>query len=445
MSLFVTGCDDGTSDTGPEGKPDDTDGLACGGDEDCASTEICEADACVDGDRNDETDGAEGLFWADTTSGEINPAGDVDWYAVQADGGEFFRITVVTAEEEGGVNSVVSVYTGGGKRVVWEDEHPAGNVSSADSMCFGYFPSAGTYYVKVEDAGTFYESDPVGGAGESYTLEIEEWSSVGTETDSAQAAGLDFGTLSANVLYSFPVLLGEASDVDWAALDLPAVGSPISVVALQNGEESDMVTRVTLRNRAGDDVLALDNPTPDAPAYLPDPEGTGYVLGATDVSGGGGADYWTWLFFVIREPGSGNPPGIEPDDTLEQANGMILDDQDPDSGEFWSAYAQGRISTEADADLYTFDVPFDDAFISVYLGAQPYGSLLAPRLELLDSTGGVLDTVDSTLGSDADALNLGPYPRGDYTLRVSAAPDTGAVGGEGYFYLFGLFATSSAL
>ncbi|MDO9280541.1 MAG: hypothetical protein Q7U06_01435 [Pseudomonadota bacterium] len=444
LSLFVAGCDGRSEDTGPEGKPE-TPGDECAADGDCASTEICEADTCVDGDRNDDNESAENIFWADTIDGEINPSGDVDWYAVQAEGGEFFRVSVVTAELDGGLDSVVSVYNDAGKRLVWEDEHPAGNVSSADSMCFGYFPEAGTYYLKVEDAGSFYETDPVGGSGESYTLEISEWNSVGVETDSSQEAGLNFGALSANVLYSFPVFLGEPGDVDWAALDLPAVGSPLYVVGLQNGDESDLVARVTMKNADGDDVLALTDPSASAPALLPNPAGTRYVVGATDVSGGGGADYWTWLFFVVRDPDSGNPPGREPDDTLEEANVMLLEDQDPDSGAFWSAYGQGSIDTESDADLYTFDVPFDDAFISVYLGAQPYGSLLAPRVELLDATGAVLDTVDSAVGLDADALNLGPYPRGDYSLRVTAAPDTGAVGGEGYFYLFGLFATSSEL
>ncbi len=52
---------------------------------------------------------------------------------------------------------------------------------------------------------------------------------------------------------------------------------------------------------------------------------------------------------------------------------------------------------------------------------------------------------EATADTDEDALNLGPYARGTYTLRVSPAPDTGAVGGEGYFYLLGLFATSSPL
>ncbi len=444
LSLFVAGCLRTSEDTGSGGKPD-PDGGECASDGDCTSTEICEADACVDGDRNDETEGAESLFWADTTDGEINPAGDVDWFAVTAEGGEFFRVAVVTAEAEGGLDSVVSVYNSAGKRLVWEDEHPAGNVSSADSMCFGYFPEAGTYYLKVEDAGSFYEADPIGGSGESYTLEITEWNSVGVETDSSQEAGLDFGALSANVLYSFPVLLAEPGDTDWAALDLPASGAPIYVVALQNADESEVVARVTMKNADGDDVLALTDPTLSAPALLPDPVGTRYVIGATDVSGGGGSDYWTWLFFVVRDPGSGNPPGREPDDTLEEANVLILDDQNPDSGALYAAYGQGRIDTETDADLFTVDVPFDDAFISVYLGAQPYGSLLVPRVELLDATGVVLETVDSAVGTDADALNLGPYPRGDYSLRVTAAPEVGAIGGEGYFYLFGLFASSSEL
>ncbi|MDP2313762.1 MAG: PPC domain-containing protein [Pseudomonadota bacterium] len=445
LSLFVSACGPRQEDTGPEGETDTPDGPECAEDADCGSGSICEAEVCVDGDRNDDIDGAEMLLWDNVTEGEINPAGDVDWYSVTADGGEFVRISVVTAEAEGGIDSVVSVYNSAGKRVVWEDEHPAGNVSTADSMCFGYFPEPGTYYIKVEDTTTFYESRPVGGPDEDYTLEIAEWNSVGVEPDSAQDAGLDFGLVSTNTLYSFPVLLDEAGEYDWAHLDLPAAGAPIYVVALQTGDESELVASVTMRNQAGDDVIAIEDPTTAAPAMLPNPEGTSYVIGATDAAGGGGADYWTWLFFVVRDIGSGNTPGQEPDDTLETANVLELTDEEPSSGELYSGYRQGRIDTESDADLYAFDATFDDAYVSVYLGAQPYGSLLVPRIEILDASGAVLDTVDSSAGVDTDALDLGPYATGSYFLRVSATPESGAVGGEGYFYLFGLFTSSSPM
>ncbi len=441
LSLFVAACDPRKEDTAPEGVGDQPDGPECSADGDCGDGEICEDDACVDGDRDDEIEDANTLLWDSQADGAINPEGDVDWYAVQAEGGEFVRVSVVTAEEDGGLDSIVSIYTESGKRLAWEDEHPAGDVSSADSMCFAYFPEAGTYYLKVEDRGTFYDEGLIGGPDETYTVEISEWNAVVVEDDSAQDAGLDFGETSTNTLYSFPVLLEAAGDTDWAALELPAAGSPISVVAMEHDEESEVLARVTMRNRDGDEVLSIVEPTAADYGMLPNPAGTDYVLGVTDENGGGGSDYWTWLFFVIRDAGTGNTPGTEPDDGLDEAESLVLEDQEPDSGTWFSAYRQGNVASAEDVDTYAFDVPFDDAYVTVYVGAQRYGSLLVPRLELLDDTGASLGVVDSTVGEDENALDLGPYPAGTYYLRVTGTPETVADGGEGYFYLFGLHIT----
>lgn len=444
LSLFVAACGSRAEDTAPEGELPDPEGPECSVDGDCASTEICEADACVDGDRNDDVESAEALLWEETVEGEINPVGEVDWYAIQAEGGEFLRVSVVTAEQDGGLDSVVSLYTSAGKRLAWEDEHPAGNVSSADSMLFAYFPEAGTYYVKVEDRGTFYGDGPVGGPGETYTLQVSEWNSVGQEPDSAQDAGLDFGETAINTLYSFPVLVSEAGDVDWGVLELPAAGSPLYVVAMEHDEESELTANVEIYNEAGDPVLSIVDPTAAASGLLPNPAGTKYVVGVGDEAGGGGADHWTWLFFVIREAGSGNPAGAEPDDIPQAANLVTLEDQEADSGTWFAGYGQGTIESGSDVDFYQIDVPFDGAYVTAYVGAQRYGSLLVPRMELLDEEGASLALVDSTPGADENAVNLGPFDTGTYYLAVTSADDA-SEGGEGSFYLFGLHVTSFEL
>jgi hypothetical protein len=442
LSTIVAACGPRTEDTAPEGKPSgDDSGPECSIDDECGDGEICESDACIDGDRNNELEDAEALVWEETNEGVINPAGDVDWYSVQAEGGEFFRVTAVTAEAEGGLDSVVSVYNAAGQRLVWEDEHPGGNVSSADSMVFGYFPEAGTWYIKVEDVGTFDGGDGTGGPDETYTLQISEWNSVISEPDSAQEAGLDFGDVNPDTYYSVPLVFEEAGDGDYAVLDLPDVGAPIYVMALEHAN-TDLTPLVNLYNADGEKVLELESPTAEAPALLPYPLGTHYVLGISDADGGGGSDYWSWAFFLLRDPGSGNEPGVEPDDDLASANVVDLEDQEPDSGRWYAAYRQGYVESPTDTDLYTFDVPFDDAYVTVYIGAGEYGSLLSPRLELLDASGTTLETVDTTGSEAEDAVNLGPYAQGTYTLRVSATPDSAAEGGEGYFYLFGLHATS---
>lgn len=441
LSLFVAACGSpADSPARDDEKPDED--ATCVSDGDCGDGEICEDDACVDGDRNDDVADADALLWETAQEGEINPEGDVDWYAVQADGGEFVRIEVVTEEIEGGLDSVVSVYTEAGKRLAWEDEHPAGEVSGADSMCFAYFPEAGSYYIKVEDRGTFYGSGPAGGPGEAYTLRITEWNSRPVEPDSPQEAGLDFDEVSNNILYSFPVLLGETGDTDWGVFEVPTVGSSVQLLTLANDDESDLTAQVTLRNQDGDEVLSAVDPRADAYAMLPNTLGTRYVLGVTDTSGAGGSTYWTWAFFVVREPGFGNDVAVEPNDTIDTADVLVLEDREPDTGKWYAAFRQERVDAPDDVDVYGVEVAFDEAYVSVIVGAASYGGLLQPRVELLDAAGEVLASADAEPGEDVSAINLGPYPIGSYYLRISAAPESGTDGGEGYYYLFGAHVSS---
>ncbi len=444
LSLFVAGCGPRVEDTAPEVGGDDTDvdTEACTDDEECGDGEICDADACVDGDRNNSVEDATALLWGTdfTAEGVINPAGDVDWYAVEAEGGEFFRAAVVTAEAEEGLDSVLSIYTSAGKRLAWEDEHPGGGISGLDSVVYAYFPEAGTYYLAVEDNGTFYEEEePVGGPDETYTLTILDLGGGGSEPDSAQDAGIAYTGMSTSTWYSIPVLIEEDGDVDYASIELPEAGTPAFFLAGIHNEESELSPALTVYNEAGDVVNQFDGPTAAAPARLPEPAGTRYVVAVGDAAGGFGADYWGWMFFILRDVGSGNVSGDEPHDDVASAELLELEDQAPDSGRWYAGYRQAWVDV-GDADVYAFSVPFDDAYITASLGAQTYGSLLVARVEILDATGTVIEAADSTAAGDESARNLGPYPAGDYFLRVSSTDPE--VGGEGYFYLFGLHATS---
>jgi hypothetical protein len=441
VTSFVVGCSPREEDTAPEGVWDPPETPECDGDSDCEAGSICEEEACVEGDRDETPETAGALLWGADAEGEINPAGDVDWYALQADGGELVKITVVTAEEEGGIDSVVSVYTPSGKRHTWEDGHPAGNVSGADSMCFTYLPTAGTWYIKVEDQGSFYEEDPVGGPGEAYTLRVEEVDASIDEPDSALEAGFAYGALDTDTFYTVPVLITEPGDSDWVSFDLPAAGTPTYLIRNAHEEESELVAVVTMRNADGDEVLRATDPTASAPALLPSPAGTRYVVGVTDAAGYGSGDHWTWITVLLRDP-LGNAPEVEPNDDTATATPLDLEDQEPSSGHWWRAYVRGAVDSGDDADLYSFDATFDGAYVSVYIGAGDYGGLLVPRVELLDASGAVIASVDSTESGDTDAVNLGPVDSGAYFLRVSAVTDSGAEGGEGYFYLYALNLTS---
>ena len=78
----------------------------CDDDSDCGRGKICVEQACVAGDRNNSADEAEALRFGDGetfSEGTINPAGDRDWWVIEADGGEYIRvITVVDGEDDDG-------------------------------------------------------------------------------------------------------------------------------------------------------------------------------------------------------------------------------------------------------------------------------------------------------------------------------------------------------
>lgn len=433
--LLMFGCGETPAKDTDDREPDD--GRACADDGDCGDGRICEQQLCTAGDRDNEMASASAFSWETPVDGAIEPAGDVDWYALESTGGEFVRVQTVVAEG-GDLDTVVSLYDAAGDRISWEDAHPVGSVGTYDTVCYGYFPSAGTWYVKVE-AREHFEGTGDGGL-DYYTIEALKYAPL-TETDAVYDAGYGYELAGANSWYGFPVLLEAAGDTDYASLELPFAAAPLYLVTMTHDESSTVVPEVLLYNGDADLVLRKTDPVAGDVAALLDSMGTRYVVGVTDTTGGGGADAWTWVFFMVGAAGDGNPRGDEPDDGIATANLVDMTDQAPDVGEWYAGYGESRVATFDDVDLWRFEVGFDDAWISVYVGAQSYGGLLVPRIEVLDATGAVLDTVDSAPGTDESALNLGPYPAGTYHLRVSSADDT-AEGGEGYFYRFGVIATS---
>ncbi|MFZ5475605.1 MAG: hypothetical protein ACOZNI_02420 [Myxococcota bacterium] len=449
IPALLTACGPGkTGDTGGGGDDDPTggtDGPECADDGDCLSTEICEDDACTDGDRDNSPEEATYLFEADVAEGEINPAGDEDWYAfVSSEGGEFIVAHTEDAEDEDVLDTVVSIYDETGHLLAYEDEHPGGNIGSGyDSVCYAYLAAAGTYYVKVEDIGHFDGGTGLGGDDADYTVVVETLGAA-DEPDSLQDAALDFGEVRANVWYSVQAALEEAGDADYAVFDLPERGMPLSIIVAQNDAGSDATPRVTLYNEDGDAVLTFEDPdASDRYAYLPASRSDRYVLAVDDADGGGGATFWGFGFFILREAGSGNADEVEPNDDVDAATVLDMEDQEPDAGERWSGYGQGVLSTADDVDVFAAEVPFDDAYLTVALGAQGYGGSLVARIEILDVTGAVFATQDSEVGDDVNLEDAGPLPAGTWYVRVSAVPDTGALGGDAYFYVFGVHASST--
>jgi hypothetical protein len=350
------------------------------------------------------------------------------------------------SDSSSGIDTVVSLYDEGGKRLAWEDGYAGGTISGRDTMLYAFFPEDGTYYIKVEDVGTFYDSseyEPFGSPNASYELTVEDWGSGGDEPDSIFETGVGWSIDDAGIVYPIPFYFPEGDEQDYCLLELPFSDAPLYLFTMQHDEGSDATPFLELFNSEGEPVLMATDPARDAGIQHIQPLGDSYVLKVSEQEGKTGNSYWGYAFVIMGSEGDGNPREEEPNSTMEEAQSIELEDREPDTGTYLGAFAQGFIETAEDQDLYAFTIE-EELYITAAFGAQLYGSYLIGRLEVLDSTGEVVGGQDSSPGSDEAMLNVGPLPAGDYFFRVSQVPDSG-VGGEGYFYRFGLYASSFEL
>ncbi len=435
LGLGACGGDAAKDSVPPGGTTNPTVTTACSGDGDCDSNEICEDAACEAGDRNNDPGTATEMFFESDQPGEINPEGDIDWYAIRSEGGEFIQVGLIPNDEEGDLDSVVSVYDDAGHRIAWEDEYAGGSVGTYDSLVYAWLPVAGTYLIKVEDVTTFTgETFTVGGENSAYTLQVSVISDGVSESDSLASVGSEQEIRGEGYFYTFPVILEEAGDTDYVLYELPYDDTWLYVYLADRVDSSELDPLVEVYNEEGELVVQKRSPTVDDVAIVPGTLGDRYVVSVTDLRGGGGDDYWGICFTQVSGDGEIDPRELEPNDSTDQATVIDLEDQEPDSGVWNQGGGLGYIDTATDVDLWAFEVDSSGRYITIALLAQQYGGLLQARIELLDSTGAVMDTVDSPVGDDEYAYNLGPYDTGTWYVRVSPVPDAVVSGGEGYFY-----------
>lgn len=425
-----------TDDTGPE----------CSTDPDCSSTEICELGACIVGDRDNDPASATALGEdADgnlSGEGEVAPAGDVDWFSFASTGGQFIRVDTTVSDEDDdddALDTIVTIYDPSGDLLAQEDEHPAGDVGTYDSVAFAWLDQAGTYTVSVEDKAGRDAPDT------SYVVTAKNLGDGGDEPDSVQSAGSELQFEGADLWYALPVVLSGTDDAsDSVLLTLPWTDTQLDFILTSGATASDLQAMLRLYNSDGDIVLEKGAPTLDAPAALVNSESETFVLNVVDALGGSGPTYWGVVFALVREEGYGNPRESEPNDAVEDADSLEEIDQEPDIGSWVTGYGSGHLDTADDVDSWTLSVDFDDAYLSVFYGAQDYGGVGIFTVDILDSAGTVVATLESQLGSDADLWNAGPFAAGDYTVRLASAPESVQFG-EGAFYQFAAHASTSEL
>ncbi len=439
-----TPIDEGDGSEGSDGLGDGSGGDdggsdgACETDDNCPSTDICVDKVCVPGDRNNSIEEAEALLWEDPAEGYLNPAEDVDYFLVAADGGEFIKITTTTPEEpedEDFYNTVVVVRKPNGKVVTVADAFATETgVGGVDSVAFAYLPEAGDYIISVEDDGTYY-SDGVadGGSAYSYTLLLEEWEPAVTEPDSAEEPGWYVTLGSERTWVSLGFLLEEPGDVDHVSLDFQVPGTVLYLDGNQNLEGSDASARVVLTDSSG--VRSAKNDVgPSDYAMAPRLEAGTYGVEISDVAGAGGPNHWVFLHFIARPDSIAFALEEEANNSATDATAVPMEAYENSSGKAYSVgRAEGDIGEDGDEDWFEVEAPYEEGYLVVCANGALWGSTLAPVIEVYDGSGALVGTTTGSAGTSPNA-RLENLLLGAETFHLRVVAPEGTDTGLGAWY-----------
>lgn len=392
----------------------------CTVDGDCAPLlEVCEVDACVPGDRDNDLPDASPLFLSEdderAQQGVIWPEGDVDYYAYEATGPEW--ISVRTRSLDGALDTVVSLIAPNGSTHAYMDDYPVWpyGVDGFDTVLYAYLPAAGTWYVAVEDITSFLDEGVSADTDYTYEVLVRRASSIG-EADSAEDPGGRVDVTNGTSVWAVGAQL-DPGDSDFLEIYLDFdEGQPLEIWGQYGIEGSTAEPRVTLTQ--GDLVLA-DKPDLGGDgqwlSWIPAETGT-VLLEASDAAGGG-PEAWFMAYVRTYEAGATHPffgtnvyeEELEPNDTPAQALVLSID-LEADGGSPYNAFRmQGRSDRPNDSDWFEAEAEAGDR-VTVKCWTDRFGSLADLSVIVLDGTGeiGRADApdadenyvLDATVGAD---------------------------------------------
>jgi hypothetical protein len=429
-----------TDDTLDTGEPPPE----CVADRDCGTYRICEANACLLGDRDDTFDGARTIFQVtgqddpNVGRGMIHAPGDIDHWAYQSTGREWLRIwTQTDPDTPDGLNTVVSVFGPNGALHHVMDDAPTGTIRGYDSFMHVYLPVEGRWIVRVEDRSTHRDEPPFrGGPTFLYALGVEAWASVATEPDSPEQASRRFEMANGTTVYAYGFVIEEPGDIDYARLTMPWSDAPLEIWGAEDIPGSRLRSRVEVV--AGDDtgelVLRKDDVGATGNASLLQAWRGTYLVSAMDQRpGAGGHDHWGTLYFRTRAEGHGNPREVEPNDDAETATPVALETVTEggrviDRGFFQASFLDGDTS-----DWFVFEARADGRLRTVCSSTR-LGALGDVDVDVIDAEGSIRTVRD---GDDKapDIPDL-PVTAGKIHLRFYEAE---GLTGRGVYYRCGVY------
>ncbi len=368
----------------------------------------------------------------DMLDGDTLYDADVDWYSVTGTAGQPFRIQVTNEDEnvaEESLDTLVEVVDAELNRIAWEDDHPVGDVSTYDTVCFGFFPDDGVYYVKVMDVGVFSGTSREV-ESTAYNVTWLQPTSPPDEPDSLLSIDLNYPMDTDNSWYAIPVLSDSVNDVDYAKLTLPHAGGTLVIAAAHHIESSSYQPAVELYDADAGLVLSASTVAESDLRWLMAPLGTQYEVAVRDSAGGLGPSVGMWLFVANYEAADPSHWEAEPNGSAAGGNEIELYDQEADAGSWFAGWADGRVDALADEDWFRLTLP-EEAYISLDFGSLTFGGLLQSRVEVWSGET-LIDASESTGTTDPSIRTAEKHPAGQYTVSVkSLYPE---LSGEGYFY-----------
>ena len=385
---------------------DDDDGPGCEVDAECRFTsglEICEAGACVQGDRNNSLQEAQLLEYDGTTNLIIAPAGDVDWFRFNGTAGDLVRIAT-EAEDGNQLDTVIRFFDAQGTEIAFNDDFErltGTNGIPPDSWLFTGVASTGAWYFTVEDARGWIgdpSDPPVGGEDSGYDVQLlragvgegATLEAVAGERDAPDEAYL-WEVPAYRISYNIGGFLESDGDTDW--IEIPVLrGEVLRLYGFPNSGSAG-VTRVRAYMPDGlTPITSIDGPgwTDDRRLWIPVLEDGSYFLEVGDSAGGGGFDHWFWLHGAQNEPPELEDPPLaalvvetEPNDAASPEDADLdLSTAGSDSYQAWA-----RINPPGDEDWYTFDAEAGDRLSVTFQRTEAAGESTRLRARLLDPAG----------------------------------------------------------
>jgi hypothetical protein len=415
------------------------DGEPCTEDLECDFGYICGADdICEYGDRDNSFDDAAEIRFNEDAEGVIVPGGDIDYFKFETlSPGQWVSIqTLNERTETDDLDTVVRLFQSNGQEHAFADNFDIYRISGADSRVIAYLPTAGEWFVTVEDASTFYAADESRGSEDyTYTLQLTSFTGVVTESEPL-VVELERGTQIA----SRAVLLATEGDEDEIVLEVPYDDRVVEISGASGIPGSAVTANVEVLRDS--ETLAEQTDLGDGNyAQILSSEAGRYTLRMSDAAGGGSQDHWFVVYMrTYEEDGivtfwgdttyeyeaepNDDAATASPSNQLSESTGTGLD--------YEANYVEGIIDAAGDEDWYAFTVPNGQRTLTIRCYADRFGSLADIAIEVLDDEGNVV--ADATEYADftaPQAFNIELESSGAYNLRVFAEDD---LAGAAAFY-----------